>query len=127
MIGRFIFNNPFSWSEELARYLQVWLILFSSTVCIQKSRHLSVDYLKNNINPNVQRLLKLLCYFMISIFSISIIIFGIQFILRVGYQKTPAMQLPIGFVYMAFPIAGFHMFLESIIIIKKIIADKFKY
>ena len=127
VIWRFIFNDPFSWSEELARYLQVWIILFSTAVCIEKSRHLSVDYLKNNINPNVRRYLQLLCYTMVSVFSISIIIFGIQFILTVGYQKTSAIQLPIGYVYLAFPIAGIHMFLETIIIIKKIMTQKFKY
>ena len=35
VIWRFVFDSPFSWSEELARYLQVWLILLMSAVCIR--------------------------------------------------------------------------------------------
>ncbi len=125
VIWRFIFNNPFSWSEEIARYLQVWIILFSSSVCIEKSRHLSIDYLKGNISKKFQKLLHIISYVMISVFSISIIVYGIQFIMRVGYQSTPSVQLPLGIIYIAFPIAGFHMLLESLIILKNIFNNKY--
>ena len=119
VIWRFIFNNPFSWTEEVARYIQVWIILFGSPVCIQKSSHLSIDYLKDSISLGVRKLLQFISYVMISLFSVSIIVFGIQFILKVGYQNTPATQIPLGFIYMAFPIAGILMLIESLIIINK--------
>ena len=60
VIWRFVFNDPFPWSEELARYLQVWIILLTSTVCIQKSKHLAVDYLTHRLSFKLQRLFKLI-------------------------------------------------------------------
>ena len=55
VIWRFVFNDPFPWSEELARYLQVWIILLTSTVCIQKSKHLAIDYLTHRLSFKLQR------------------------------------------------------------------------
>ena len=119
IVCRYILNDSPAWTEEVARYIQVWIILFGSPVCIQKSSHLSIDYLKDSISLGVRKLLQFISYVMISLFSVSIIVFGIQFILKVGYQNTPATQIPLGFIYMAFPIAGTLMLIESLIIINK--------
>jgi|TARA_Y100000758_G_C15693024_1_gene290294 TRAP-type C4-dicarboxylate transport system permease small subunit len=56
----------------------------------------------------------------ITSYILVVIVFGIQFIVLVGAQKTPALQVPIGLVYFAFPIAGIHMFFESLIIMIKV-------
>jgi len=120
VIWRFVFNDPFPWSEELARYLQVWIILLTSTVCIQKSKHLAIDYLTYRLSFKLQRLLKLISMLGITSYILVVIIFGIQFIVLVGAQKTPALQVPIGLIYSAFPIAGIHMFFESLIIMIKV-------
>jgi len=120
VIWRFVFNDPFPWSEELARYLQVWIILLTSTVCIQKSKHLAIDYLTYRLSFKLQRLFKLISMLGITSYILVVIVFGIQFIILVGAQKTPALQVPIGLVYFAFPIAGIHMFFESLIIMIKV-------
>jgi TRAP-type C4-dicarboxylate transport system permease small subunit len=121
VIWRFIFNNPFPWSEELARYLQVWIILLTSTVCIQKSKHLAIDFLTHRLSFKLQRLFKLISMVGITSYILVVIIFGIQFIVLVGAQKTPALQVPIGMIYFAFPIAGIHMFFESLIVMIKVV------
>ena len=120
VIWRFVFNDPFPWSEELARYLQVWIILLTSTVCIQKSKHLAINYLTYRLSFKLQRLFKLISMLGITSYILVVIIFGIQFIVLVGAQKTPALQVPIGLIYSAFPIAGIHMFFESLIIMIKV-------
>jgi|ETNmetMinimDraft_8_1059916.scaffolds.fasta_scaffold27915_2 TRAP-type C4-dicarboxylate transport system permease small subunit len=120
VIWRFVFDDPFSWSEELARYLQVWLIMLTSSVCIQKSKHLAIDYLTHKFSFKLQRLFKLTSLVGISIYTLIVIVFGLKLILIVGAQKTPALQIPIGWVYFAFPIAGLHMFFESLIVMIKV-------
>ena len=60
VVWRFVFNNPFSWSEELARYLQVWLILLTSSVCVRKGRHLAVDYATHALPFRYNKILKII-------------------------------------------------------------------
>ena len=45
VVARYIFNQPPAWTEELARYCQVWIVLLASSLCIRKGSHLAVDYL----------------------------------------------------------------------------------
>ncbi len=39
VIARFIFKSPFTWSEELARYLFVWIALLGSAWCGRNHIH----------------------------------------------------------------------------------------
>ena len=114
VVWRFVFNNPFSWSEELARYLQVWLILITSAVCIRKGRHLAIDYMTHRVSFKVQKIFKLTWLIGIMGYLLVVVVFGIKMITVTGGQTTPAMQIPIGIVYLAFPITGTFMFLETL-------------
>src|SRR2546428_460362 len=60
VVGRYLLNAPPSWSEELARFLQVWIALLASALCIQQAMHLAVDYRLYAVPPRARpRLLAL--------------------------------------------------------------------
>ena len=120
VVWRFIFNNPFSWSEELARYLQVWLILLTAAVCIRKGRHLAVDYMTHVLPFKMSKILMFVSLGFTLIFSGVVVIFGIQLIVVTIHQITPALQVPIAVVYLAFPICGVLMFLEGLVLFLKL-------
>ncbi|MBW1700114.1 MAG: TRAP transporter small permease [Deltaproteobacteria bacterium] len=121
VIWRFVFSDPFSWSEELARYLQVWMVLLTSSVCIREDSHLTVDYAIHNLPFKIKKVLKLIVLIVIMCFLIIVIVYGSKMIMVTKYQITPAMQLPIYVVYFSFPVAGFLMLLEALILFFKII------
>ena len=81
VVWSYIFNNPFPWSGELARHLQVWLILLTSSVCIRKGRHLAVDYATHALPFRINKILKLIIMVFIMFFTWIVIIFGIQMII----------------------------------------------
>ena len=54
-------------------------------------------------------------------YLLVVVVFGIQMITVTGGQTTPAMQIPIGIVYLAFPITGTFMFLETLIVLMKVV------
>ena len=124
VIWRFVFNDPFSWSEECARYLQVWMVLLTSSVCIREDSHLTVDYAIHNLPFKIKKVLKLAVLIVIMCFLVIVIVYGSKMIIITRYQITPAMQLPIYVVYFAFPVAGFLMLLEALIVFFKITKAK---
>jgi TRAP-type C4-dicarboxylate transport system permease small subunit len=124
VIWRFVFNDPFTWSEELARYLQVWLVLLTSSVCIREDSHLTVDYAIHNLPFKLKKILKIIVLLIIMFFLLVVIFFGSKMIIITKYQITPAMQLPIYVVYFAFPVAGILMLIEAIIVFLKITKAK---
>ena len=73
VIGRYLFNAPPSWSEELARFLQVWIALLASALCIQQSMHLGVDYLLYAVPPRGRAALEVLVHLMVSGFLLLLL------------------------------------------------------
>lgn len=124
VVWRFIFNSPFSWSEELARYLQVWLVLLAASVCIRKGRHLAVDFATHALPFRINKILKLINTVIIMFFTGVLVIVSVQMILVTIDQMTPAMRVPILVVYIAFPVAGILMFMETLIVFLKLTGVK---
>jgi len=109
-------NSPApAWTEELARFCQVWIILLASSICIRKGSHLAVDYLEPVLAPGARKGIALITGCLIAIYSAVVVIWGVRLSMIGLVQTSPAMQWNMGLVYLVFPIAGGLMFLESIL------------
>jgi len=126
VIARFVFNDPFRWSEELARYLQVWMIILTSSICIREGTHLAVDYATHILPFVCRKLLKLLVLLLMMFYLIIVIVYGARIVSVITRQVSPAMQIPIYIVYLAVPIGGFLMFVEALISFFKLTGAKNK-
>jgi len=119
VVLRFIFKAPPDWTEELAKFLQVWIILLTSAICIKEGSHLVVDYLVHYLPFQCKKILKLIVTFLIMIFLSVLVVAGIN-MMKVGSSQTsPALNLPMSLIYLVFPIAGTLMWLESLIVLLK--------
>ena len=116
VVLRFVFGNPPSWTEELARYLQVWIVLLTSSICIKEGAHLMVDYLVHYLPFHLKKILKLVVMFLIMVFVSVLIVYGTRMIILIGFPTSPALHLRMGIVYLGFPVAGILMWLESLIV-----------
>ena len=114
VVSRFVFNAPFSWSEELARYLQVWLIMLGAAACLRKGMHLSVDYAVHALRDSAKRTLSLLSLTGILFFLGVVFVSGVSLIVTTSSQRTPALQIPMYAVYLAIPVGSLLMLLETV-------------
>ena len=119
VILRFVFNKPPSWTEELARYLQVWFVLLASSICIKDGSHLMVDYLVHYLPDLFKRILKQFVILLIMVFVTVLVIYGTKMLLLARSQTSPALHLPMSVVYLVFPVAGTLMWLESLLVFLK--------
>lgn len=119
VVARYVFNQPPAWTEELARFCQVWIILLASSICLRKGSHLAVDYLGPVLTAEVRKMVGWFIGSLIVIYSAVVVIWGIRMVMIGSVQTSPAMQLNMGLVYLVFPIAGGLMVLESILVMKR--------
>ncbi len=113
VLARYAFNNPPSWTEELARYCQVWIILLTSSICIRKGSHLAVDYLSHRFSRNVNLLIKIVIHLLILLYVCVVLVFGWKLMMAGRYQISPALQINMQIVYVIFPLSGALMLLEA--------------
>jgi TRAP-type C4-dicarboxylate transport system permease small subunit len=114
---RYALAEQAKWSEELARFLLVWVSLLGAALAFGEKAHLGVDYFVAKFDPAVYRIISLLRHLVVLFFAIAIFIVGgsrvVSVQLSIG-QKTPALGWPMGYVYLPLPIAGIFMVLFTI-------------
>jgi TRAP-type transport system small permease protein len=115
VVGRYAFNAPPSWSEELARFLQVWITLLASALCLHQGMHLGVDYLLHAMPPRGRAGLELLVHLLVTGFLLLLLIQGVRILDVAAVQSSPAMGINMWYAYLAVPVGAFLMLLESVL------------
>lgn len=122
VISRYIFNFPIMWSEEIGRYLFIWIVYLGSSIAFIKKRHLKVDFLVRKINEPYSIYLEVILLSIIMIFLFFVFLYGLKYI---GiYWNTPAYSIKyikLGWVYASVPIGSIFMVLNLIRIILPIL------
>ena len=127
VIARYIFNSPFSWSEEIARYIQVWLIFLTSSICIRKGRHILLDYATHYFSSKIKKINEIIGNLIIMIYLFVMTIYGWKTVIAIfGRQTSPAMQIPLYLIYLALPLSGLLMILENLVILLKLLGQNRK-
>jgi TRAP-type C4-dicarboxylate transport system permease small subunit len=54
---RYVLNNSFAWTEEIAIYCLVAVVFLGSAMCVRMSRHIHVDFLYRYLSPTVARIM----------------------------------------------------------------------
>jgi TRAP-type C4-dicarboxylate transport system permease small subunit len=117
VITRFILKNPSSWTEELATYLMIWVGLLGAAVALNYRDHLGIDYFVGKLTEVKRLWTEVIVNVCVIFFSIFVMFFGgvklVSFTFYYG-QLSPAMKLPMGYVYLAVPVAGIFLAIYSI-------------
>ncbi|MDJ0669068.1 MAG: TRAP transporter small permease [Desulfobacterales bacterium] len=103
---RYVLNHSLFWSEELARYLLVWLTFLGATVAYHRRAHPSIDMLQARVAPSVARAMTIAGYLVALLFFGVLTIYGFQFAHFVRAQISPALQIPKWTVLVVLPLSG---------------------
>ena len=107
VVFRYIFNQSLYWSEEIVRYLFVWLVFFGGALVIREDGHIGIDFLLTKIPDKYSRKLKYLDYYVSIIVNLFFAIAGTILIFKLRGPSSPALGLPVNwFLYGALPMAS---------------------
>lgn len=107
--SRFILGSPSSFTDELARYLMIWIGILGAAYVSGKNMHVSIDVLVRRFSDVGQRRLKYVVTAMIILFCMGVMVIGggrLVYITHVLDQHSPALQMPLSVVYSIIPISG---------------------
>ncbi|MCC8189927.1 MAG: TRAP transporter small permease [Planctomycetes bacterium] len=105
---RYILKNSLSWSEELARYIFIWLIYLGISYGAKIMKHIRIDAALGLFPARLRPLVALIGDVIFLGFALYIAYSGwnmVQRQMRLG-QTSPAMGIPMWLVYAA-PMVGF--------------------
>ncbi|MFD2831168.1 TRAP transporter small permease [Corticicoccus populi] len=115
VVSRHFFGTPLSWSEELARFLMIYLIMVGSALATKDGGMISVDILlekfeSTKFKPYIITIAQLLSI----IFFVVLFIYGYQFAMNSFNQIAPGSQISMGWVYLSIPFGAVLLTINSI-------------
>jgi len=109
---RYVLNSPIAWSEELARYTFVWLVFLGGCTAFRENKHMAVDLLPNILSPALRKIQEAIVKILIAVFLIALLMISPEIIQLTMDQPSASLDIPIAFLYVAFPASAFIMLLD---------------
>ena len=114
VIYRYVFSSSLSWSEELGRYILVYLTFLGASVAVKRNSHIGVEVVVKLMPRPIARVLEWVANVLSLVFFAILIIYGSKAIKITLLQLSPAMHIKMGYIYMAVVIGAVLMMIHLI-------------
>ncbi|MBU0462064.1 MAG: TRAP transporter small permease [Proteobacteria bacterium] len=123
VISRYGFNSALSWSEELGRYLLVWISFLGATLATYKESHIGISLVFDRFPIRGQFWVGVIVDIIIILFMGSILIGGIKTLPFIHVRISPTLTIPMSVPYLIMPFSAgviiFHIQVRLVISFKK--------
>ena len=106
---RYVMQNPSSFTDELARYLLIWLGLIGASYAFSKRAHLAIDLFVSSRSGRSKHIVQMAIEVCVLLFALFVMVVGgmqlVILTLSLG-QTSAALNLPLGYVYLSLPLSG---------------------
>ena len=106
VIGRYVFGRSLTWTEEVPRYLLIWISFLGAAACVARREHVGFDVLFNKFSAPVRRWLGALIGALILGFGWIVFRYGIVFVKDFGPDMMETIPYTNYWYYVAVPISG---------------------
>ncbi|GAA6203668.1 TRAP transporter small permease [Thalassotalea sp. SU-HH00458] len=109
VFSRYVLQSPSAFSEEVSRFLLIWLGCLGATYCYQKDSHLSLDIVANKLAPSNKLRLDIFCHSIVFIFSLIVMVFGGGYLVSITLnpvQTSAVLGMKMAYIYTILPISG---------------------
>ena len=117
IIGRYFFNHVPRGTEEFALFCMVWFSLLSISLSIRDDSHIKMEIMDVLVSKDKIKYFQYLAAVVNIIFSIFMILYGIQLVELTSTNVMSTFRISEGFLYLAIPVSGFFMMLASAVLI----------
>lgn len=109
VFSRYVLGTPSSFTDELARYLMIWLGILGAAYVSGQNAHVAIDFLPKKLNATKQRKLGRLVHLVVMAFAFFALVIGgsrLVYLTLILEQYSPALKLPLALVYLVMPVSG---------------------
>ena len=93
------------WTEELSRFLFIWMVMLGAMIGIREHSHFEVDVWPE-LGPKFTALLRIVSHVCVLVFALVFVWWGIGFVGFGWDQLSELAELPMPWIFIAWPLAG---------------------
>ncbi|MBO0324100.1 TRAP transporter small permease [Muricauda sp. CAU 1633] len=109
VFSRYLVGIPSSFTDELARYLMIWLGIIGAAYVSGRKMHVAIDILPSRLSKKSQKKFSIVANAIIILFCLTGMVIGGFRLVHMTYtleQYSPSLQIPLALVYIVIPISG---------------------
>ncbi|NYF23728.1 TRAP transporter small permease [Sporosarcina sp. JAI121] len=115
VLVRFVFEQfSIPWSEEIAKYLMIWLTFVGSAIATRKAKLIAIDSVVFALSERWGKILKFLAHIISLIFYVILLVVGIEWF-QFGFTETaPVTKISKAYVYAAMMVGAVLMIINTV-------------
>ncbi|MGH1477128.1 MAG: TRAP transporter small permease [Geminicoccales bacterium] len=111
---RYVLGSALTWSEEVARFMMIWMTFLIAPVAYRHGVNVSLDFFASRIKGRTKDMLSIVLNLLIILF-LAIFFFESFGLIERGLKlKASTVSIPMAYIYMVLPISFFLMFLVAL-------------
>ncbi len=111
---RYVLNQSLFWSEELARFLLVWLSFLGASVAYRRKVHPGIDVLSSRMPAVARKIFAVIVHVVSLAFFFVMVLYGYRFAYFVRLQISPALYVPKWVIFSIVPVSGLIFLIHGI-------------
>lgn len=117
VIFRYALHNPLHWGDELARYLLIAVTFIGGYAALREGMLAKIDLLLIVVPERINKFLYIIVCLSIFLFSVLLTYYGTKLVFTpsILMQHSPALWLPMVYMYSLIPLASFFMSWHSFV------------
>jgi len=105
IVSRVLFTAV-GWTEEVARFLLVWITFLAGTLAFQRGRHIAVTFVVDALPGRLRQIASIAALLIVLAFMITLIVIGYRYMQVQSFQKSASLRLSMTYVYAVMPICA---------------------
>lgn len=109
VVYRYVIEESLSWSEELLRFMYVWVTMIGVSLGIRRKSFAAIDSFLDIIEKRsklCKKALQIVAFAVQIVTFMLLLIYGTKLVFAAGIQTAPALMWPMKYIYLAFPIGS---------------------
>ena len=109
VITRYIFRIGVGWSEELVRYLMIWITFIGMDIAIRTNEHVAIDFFVNLLREGRRQFAEIVGHLISFLFYLFLFVSSLVLTVHVfqDEQISAGLQIPMGYIYLLLPLITF--------------------
>lgn len=117
VFSRYVLNAPSSFTEELARFLLIWITLLGCALAYRHNNHLGLDMIYASATGAYRKAMYYVIHASVALFALFIMVIGGYLLVNMTEQlgqTSPVMGIDISYVYSVVPFSGVLIFVYAL-------------
>ncbi|WP_338946764.1 TRAP transporter small permease [Fusobacterium canifelinum] len=119
VIMRYIFNNSLSWSEELGKFLFVWISWLGISIGAKRKEHIKITMFIDRCSPQLKFMCDILSEFVVLVICAITAYYGVELVISQSQIFFAGIKISMSWGYLSVVLGCFIMMIRNLIIIKE--------